>query len=117
MKLSKLCLALLILFTFISIVYAQVDLTDFPTQLADQLSITVAQAELLTGMLFLVWFLFPGMLVTKGIRGSAPSIVAVFIGVGTIAFCVAMTWYPVWLLIIMVLIIALFFAKQIVSVF
>jgi len=118
MKLTKLCLVFTLLFIFVNIAYAQdVDLTDFPVQLADRLSITTAQAELLTGMIFLAFFLFPAMLTMKGYKGSTPGIVAVFVGVGTIAFCVAMTWYPVWLLVIMVLLIALFFARQIVSVF
>ena len=116
MKLSKLCLALLLFFIFVNIAYAQdVDLTDFPTQLADRLSITVNQAELLTGLLFLSFFLFPTLLLMRGKGNTASGIAAVFVGAGTLGFCVLMGWYPVWLLIIMVLIIALFFAKQIVE--
>jgi len=117
MKKTKLPLFLLVLFSsalIIPTVYADegnFDLTAVPQALADRLNISLFSSELLVSLIFCVMFLFPALLLTRNILAH------VIVGVAVLSFCVALTWFPVWIFVIVCLMIALFFSDKITGIF
>ena len=120
MKLKTLLFSI-ILFTWLSViptVYAVnedevVQMADFPQRLADMLTIPLFAGQLLASLIVICLTLFPVLVFT---RGQNP-IAAVIVGVGTLSVCIALTWLPVWLFVITLLLIALLFSKKITETF
>jgi len=104
----------LMLFVFIAIVplaYANddsVNLSDFPQKLADALAIPLFAGQILASTIFIGLFLFPTLLLTRGINEQL--IIGLLVGLSTMSFTIAVGWLPWWLLLMVVLITALMFA-------
>jgi hypothetical protein len=101
---------ILILLLTINFAHAdgEINLTNFPTYLADQLSISVFAGGILAGIIFMMLVLFPCLLLTRGKN----LILLIIVGISSMCFNVAVGYFPVWTLIIVALIIALMFAGE-----
>jgi len=84
----------------------EVDLSNFPNQLASKLNIPLFAAKLLATSIVLAIFLFPVVLLTKN------PIAHMFIGLVVMGFCIAMDWLPVWFLLVVCMVIALMFSGK-----
>ena len=90
-----------------------IDLTQFPQALATQLGIGLFPAQILASLILLMLPLLPTLLITKGKNGVA----ALFVGMASLSLCVGLGWFPVWIMIVICLMIAFLFGKQIIGVF
>jgi hypothetical protein len=90
-----------------------VDLAAVPQQLATALGVNLFVGQLITSLLFMALFLFPGMLIAGMYGGSGAVLYTIIIlGFSTSGVCVALGWLPIWLYLMMVLLIGLLFAGQ-----
>jgi len=87
-----------------------VDISEAPQALADALNIPLFAGQLMIGLLFTCFFLFPTLLLT---RRSGQTNAMVIVGLGCIGVCVAIGWWPVWLFAVTCLIIALLMAGKV----
>ena len=111
MKLSLVYLPLLFFVcTLIIPVYADepdINIMNLPEQLASAWGITEFAAGLFMTTLLCLAFLFPIAIWKK--TAFAPLIV----GFGVMGFCVAIAWFPVWLMLLLCLLIASMYASKI----
>ena len=109
MKLFFLTFSILILALTIQTVYADADdvnVLDFPKQLSERLTIPLFAAQILASLIIMSFFLLPTLLLTRGQSVFAPLV----IGIGSVGFCVAIGWFPVWLFVLICMLIALMYA-------
>ena len=109
-KLSLPLLCFLVLTLFIIPVLAQeedVNLVNFPTQLAAHWGISTFAAGLFLSSLLAVAFLFPFMLWKKS------GLMIVMVGFSVMGFCIAIGWLPYWIMLMLSLLIASMFAGKI----
>jgi len=90
-----------------------VNLSDFPAQLAEKLNIGLFPAQILASAIILGIFLFPTLLLTKGRNLAA----ALFVGLTALGFCTAIGWLPVFILLLLVLLTALLSGKKLMEIF
>lgn len=115
MKVAYFLLFTLVFLVLVSNVYADdgVNLTDLPQQLATQLGIPLFAAQLLTTAIILSLPLLPALRFTRGKTNQF--FVMILLGFVTLGFCVAMTWLPVWMFVIISLVVALLFSDRLTS--
>ena len=107
-------LTLFAFLVFVPSVYApegegEVELSDFPQQLADKLGISLFPAQLMTSAIFLGLFMFPAIL----LAGKDNAIFAmVIVGLPVMGFCIAMGWLSYWFLLVIAMLIALMFSGK-----
>lgn len=113
---QKLILAILILFCLIPSAYAQdeVNLQNFPSRISEMLTIDMFSARILSSMIMLSIFLMPTLFVASAWKRD-PLIPALIVGLGSLGLCVALAWFPVWIMILICLIIAIFGSNKIVG--
>lgn len=90
-----------------------VNLTEFPQGLATQLGIDLFPAQILASIIFLSLVMLPVLLFTKGKNMAA----TIIFGLGSLGFCVALGWCPIWIFTIITLTLAFLFGKNIIGVF
>lgn len=106
---TKICLffGILLGLMLIPCVYAQddeaVNLSDFPKQLAEKLTIPLFAGQILATGIVIALFCFVPIL-AKNLLGT---ILFGFVGMG---LCVALAWLPYWFLFVLGLLVALLFA-------
>lgn len=95
-------------------VYADdtVNFPDFPQQLSEATAIPLFASQVLCSVIFLMMFLLP-LNALKMRHGGVGLIPNMMVGLGVLGFCVAIGWFPVWLLLIIVLIIATMWSSKI----
>lgn len=82
----------------------EVNMTAFPTQLAEHLMITEFSAQILASLIVIMMFVIPTAIVSKA--DFLSMLMTFFIG---IFFCVAMSWLDTWIvLFVSLLTVALF---------
>jgi len=90
-----------------------VDLAAVPQQLATALGVNLFVGQLISSLLFMALFLFPGMLIAGFYGGEGAVLYTVIIlGLSTSGVCMALGWLPLWLYLVLCLLIALMFAGQ-----
>lgn len=97
--------------SLVSSVYAadgDINLANVPQAIADRLGISLFAGQILSG--FLLMF-FPLILVATLTRGKN-TMLLVIVGVSTMTLGVALTWLPIWTLLITALLVALMFASS-----
>lgn len=111
---KKLIFIILILFCLIPSVYAQdeVNLQNFPSRLSVMLTIDMFSARILASMIMLSIFLLPTLFIASAWKRD-PLIPALIVGLGSLGLCVALAWFPVWIMVILCLLIAIFGAEKI----
>lgn len=113
----KVFLLLFLVFALAAVAYAQddddedtVNLQDLPVQMSERLNIPLEAAEYLTGCLFLGWFLFPALLLSKD--NVSQSIIVALFGLPIFGFAILMGWFDYWFLLIAAMLIALMYAGK-----
>ena len=97
-------------FLFVSPVYADVDLTQIPNQLAQRLNISVFAAQLLVSTLFLFGILLPLAYLARK-RNVGPLLVLI-VALPLISFLIAIQWLPYWILLVFILTLAALFGAR-----
>lgn len=104
-------LLFLCLISSIPLVYAaegdNVNLMEFPQYLSDAIGIPVLASQLLISTVFLFAFLLPCAIWGK------TSLPAIIVGFALMGFLIAVSWFPYWFLLLIALIVALIYAKEI----
>jgi hypothetical protein len=88
-----------------------VNLTGFPQYLADALGTNLFAGQILASLIVMMLFIIPLAILTKG-RNWAILVIA---GLGSLGFCTAMLWFPVWMMAIICLLIAVLWAEKFTS--
>lgn len=101
--------SLLFLLNLVAFTHAEgeVNLSEFPAQLAEKLTIDLFPAQLLTCAIFLALLEGPVLLVSR--KNIIPPI---FVGVLALGFCIGMGWLNYWFLLVLVMLVALMFAGK-----
>lgn len=87
-----------------------VDLTQFPIQLAEALGITTFAGEMLASCIVIALFVFPTLFLTKKFSLSPiASLTMAFLSMG---FCVAIGWLNIFFILMISVITALMFAGR-----
>ena len=113
MNMQKWCLAVLLSFCFLlnlSVVVnaeGEVNLSEFPEQLAEKLTINIFPAQLLATALMFIFFETPVLLASR--KGFAAHLL---VGIIVLGFCVGIGWLHYSFLLIMLLLIALMFSSR-----
>jgi hypothetical protein len=109
--LSYTLIALFLFSLFARAVYAsdEVNLGDFPQKIADSLTLTLFQGQILASLLMLSLFLFPTLFICAKFDRAVlfPSI---GITIMSLTLTIALGWTPYWILLIIVMLIALMLA-------
>jgi len=92
-----------------------INLMDFPTQLATQLGIPTFAGQILASSIILALFMFPTLFLTRNFKIPA-SLSILIMGFISMSLCVALGWLPIWTFMIISLVIALLYAKQILGI-
>jgi hypothetical protein len=110
LKISPL-LALLVIFVVMAlpVVHAvdpndEVDLMNVPQKFADAFNIGLFPAQILTTSIIMMMFMLPIAIWSKSL------IPPIFVGFIVMGLCVALTWLPVWFLVVTAMLVALMFA-------
>lgn len=91
---------------------ADIDLTDFDDKLGDALGISAFGGGLLATMILL--FIILGCL-GAAMKRAPSSLITITMIVVVCSFAIMCGWFPVWTLIMIVLMVALFFGNKIVG--
>lgn len=114
---TKICLffAIFLGLMLIPCVYADndeaVSLTDLPAKLSEFLTIPLFPAKLLTSSIILALFVIPTTFACSKFNKDVV-IPDLLVGFLALSFCISMGWLPVWIFVIIVLIVAVFFARK-----
>jgi len=93
-----------------------VNLSEFPQELAIALTIPLFAAQLLASSIVLALFILPTTFACSKFERDVV-IPTLFVGVLSVSFCIALTWLPVWIFVILTFLIALMFSDKITGVF
>jgi len=89
-----------------------VNLSEFPDQLVIALTIPLFAAQILASSIVLSLFLLPTVFACSQFNKDV-AIPSVFVGFLALSFCIAVTWLPYWILIIVAILVALMFGNSI----
>jgi len=93
-----------------------VNLAEFPERLAEMLTIPLFASQLLASSIVLSLFVLPTTFACSKFEKDVV-IPTLFVGILSISFCIALTWLPVWIFVILIFLIALMFGDKITGVF
>ncbi len=94
---------------FVTIAYAQdVDILNFPQALANQTNLPLFACQLICSSIVLFMFLLPLNAVIKKDR----TIVNLLVGLPILGVCIAIGWFPVWILLILCLLVAIMYGRK-----
>lgn len=123
MKNTRLTLFLLFTLAFLFLVptvYADeedaVNLAEFPERLSAMLLIPLFSAQLLASTIVLALFILPTTFACSKYDRDVV-IPTLFVGILSISFCIALTWLPVWIFVLLIFLVALMFGDRITGVF
>lgn len=86
-----------------------VDISQFPSKLAEALNIPLFAGQLMASGLIMAFFLLPTLVLTRGKNVIA----VIFMGFMAMSICIALTWLPYWILIVISLLIAWLYSGKI----
>lgn len=87
-----------------------VDLTNFPTALAEALTIDLFPAQILASTILIGLFVFPTLFLSK--KFQIPMIATIIMALLSMSFCIAVEWLDYWFLLVVAMIIALMFSGK-----
>lgn len=85
-----------------------VNLQNFPQQLATALGIPLLAGQILAGLIIMSLFLVPTLFFTKGKN----MLLALVIAYGGLGFATAMSWFPAWMFILLIIMTAALIAGK-----
>lgn len=96
-------------------VYAATDvnLLTLHEALGEQLGVGTFAGGLIASAILLMMTVLPVALINRSRRGGGGPIAEIFIGMTILGVCVAITWFPVWVFVLLAFIIALLFSDKI----
>jgi len=100
----------------ISRVYADsgdVDLLQLHVELGNRLGVGTFAGGLIASVILLMMTVFPTALINRSRKGGGGPMAELFIGMATLGLCVATTWFPIWIFVLLVFLIALMFSDKI----
>jgi len=89
-----------------------VTLLDFPTRLAKSLGISVFAAGLIASFMILMFIL---LMLVAATKGNPNPFITALLTFFVLAICTAIGWFPVWSLIILMLLIGLLYGKRLIG--
>ena len=89
-----------------------VDISELPQRLATALNIPLFAGQILASMLLMSFFLFPTIFISLWAKAKDITIPCLFVGIGTLCLCVAIGWFPVWILLLLSLLTAIMLAGK-----
>ena len=114
---KKRCLALIPLFflMLISPVYAEddVNLLTLHEQLGERLGVGTFAGGLIASAILLMIFILPVALINRSRKGGGGPVAELFLGLAILGVCVAITWFPVWIFVLLCFLTALMFSDKI----
>lgn len=84
--------------------------TDIPTLLGYTLGSSVFVGGLVASLILMAAVMVPIMYLSRGLKGDGAKYVLIIFGLGSMGLCVAMTWFPVWLMALTVLVVGALWA-------
>lgn len=102
----------------ISPVYAEddVNLLALHEQLGERLGVGTFAGGLIASSILLMMGILPVALINRSRKGGGGPMAELFIGLTILGVCVAITWFPLWIFVLLCFIIAVLFGKQITGV-
>lgn len=96
-------------------VYAEdnVDLLNLPVQLGERLGVGTFAGGLIASSILLMMGILPVALINRSRKGGGGPIAEIFIGMIILGVCVAITWFPIWIFVLLCFLIALMFSDKI----
>lgn len=98
----------------ISPVYAQdeVNLLALHEQLGERLGVGTFAGGLIASAILLMMGILPVALINRSRKGGGGPMAELFIGLVLLGVCVAITWFPVWIFVLLVFLTALMFSDK-----
>lgn len=90
-----------------------IELSEFPTALAEQFGISTFAGNILASAIVIALFMFPIVFLQKKYNFS--SFATLIMGMVTMSLCVALGWFPVWIFAVITLIVAFMYSGKILS--
>jgi len=102
----------------ISPVYAQdeVNLLALHEALGERLGVGTFAGGLIASAILLMMTILPVALINRSRKGGGGPVAEIFIGMVILGVCVAITWFPIWIFILLCFLTALMFSDKITGV-
>ena len=96
-------------------VYAEedVDLLALPVQLGERLGVGTFAGGLIASSILLMMGILPIALINRSRKGGGGPMAELFVGLTILGVCVAITWFPVWVFVLLCFLTALMFSDKI----
>jgi len=110
-----LILTIPLFFSFVSSVYAEteVNLLTLHEALGERLGVGTFAGGLIASSILLMMTILPIALINRSRKGGGGPIAELFMGMVILGVCVAITWFPVWIFVLLCFLVALLFSDKI----
>lgn len=104
-----------VLLMLIRPVYAEddVNLLTLHVQLGERLGVGTFAGGLIASAILLMMAILPVALINRSRKGGGGPIAEIFIGMTILGVCVAITWFPIWIFVLLCFLTALMFSDKI----
>ena len=98
----------------ISPVYAEteINLLTLHEALGERLGVGTFAGGLIASSILLIMGILPVALINRSRKGGGGPIAEIFIGMVILGVCVAITWFPIWIFVLLCFLIALMFSDK-----
>jgi len=95
-------------------VYAEdeVNLLTLHEKLGERLGVGTFAGGLIASSILLMMGILPVALINRSRKGGGGPIAEIFIGMVILGICVAITWFPIWIFVLLIFLIALMFSDK-----
>jgi len=102
----------------ISPVYAEteVNLLTLHEALGEKLGVGTFAGGLIASAILLMMFIMPVALINRSRKGGGGPMAELFIGLTILGVCVAITWFPIWIFVLLCFLVAVMFSDKITGV-
>ena len=114
MKARILALIPLFFLMFIMPVYAEteINLLTLHEALGERLGVGTFAGGLIASVIFLMMTVFPVAMINRSRKGGGGFMAELIVGMAVLGVCVAVTWFPVWIFVLLAFMIALLFSGK-----
>ncbi len=95
-------------------VYAEseINLLTLHEALGERLGVGTFAGGLIASAILLMMGILPTALINRSRKGGGGPIAEIFVGIVLLGVCVAVTWFPIWIFVLLCFIIALMFSDK-----
>jgi len=99
-------------------VYAEteVNLLTLHEALGERLGVGTFAGGLIASAILLMMFIMPVALINRSRKGGGGPMAELFIGLTILGVCVAITWFPIWIFVLLCFLVAVLFSDKITGV-